>query len=91
MSFQFENDFVNRKEEEVVVRQIPCALGDKCAHATVDECDQYRQTLLQEEHRKNCSDGENCEHFHPVKGIPTSARWRGEQPADFLKRTRGIQ
>lgn len=88
MKYRFE-DFTKEHDEIVEVR-IPCPLGENCKHTTVDECDQYRQQLLEEEHKKNC--GPDCAHFNnPVKGVPFTARYTGEGPADFLKRTRGVR
>lgn len=83
--------FVDKSESDAVaVRRIPCPLGDKCEHKTVDECDQYRQQLLEEEHRKTC--GPDCTHFgSPTRGIPDYGRHRGESPAEYLKRTRGVK
>jgi hypothetical protein len=68
--------------------RIACPLGNKCNHKSVDECDAYRQQLLEEEHKKKC--GPNCEHFrNPAKGIPETARYQGMNPAEFLLKSRG--
>lgn len=70
--------------------RLPCLLGDKCEHKDSVECDSYRQELLFAEHKKTCPEGENCTHFVEGRGVPEFAKWRGESPADFLKRTRGV-
>lgn len=82
--------FEDSENDSVVVRRIPCPLGDQCPHKTVDECDQYRQQLLEKEHKEKC--GPDCRHFgFHARGIPDHARHRGESPAEYLKRTRGVQ
>lgn len=70
--------------------RIPCSLGENCKHASVDECDQCRQKLLEEEHKEKC--GPDCAHFNnPTKGMPDTSRITQEGPAAFLLRTRGVQ
>jgi hypothetical protein len=86
MSHRFEDFAESNSAKEV---RIACPLGDKCTHATVEECDVYRQKLLEEEHKNKC--GPNCEHFrNPVKGIPATARHQGMNPAEFLLKSRGL-
>jgi hypothetical protein len=43
------------------------------------------QAALVEEHKKNCPDGERCEHFSPLKGVPRIYRFHGVQltPAEL--------
>jgi hypothetical protein len=71
--------------------RLPCPLGDKCSHPSSKECDQYRQQLLEEEHKRTCKLGKNCKHFFYDKGVPEYAHYYGESPADYLLRTRGLK
>jgi len=88
VTFKFE-DFLEKGAPSSKEVRLPCPLGDKCNHNSVEECDAYRQSLLEEEHKKKC--GPNCEHFHnPVKGIPVMARYEGLSPAQFLLKSRGM-
>ena len=85
MTYKYEDFSDSNSTKET---RIPCPLGEKCTHQSIEECDAYRQSLLEEEHKKKC--GPNCEHFrNPEKGIPATARYQGLSPAEFLLKSRG--
>ncbi len=80
-------DFKDNKSSKEI--RIVCPLGDECKHSSVSECDAYRQSLLEEEHKRTC--GSNCAHLHsPEKGIPVQARYQSLSPAEYLLKSRGI-
>ncbi len=87
MAFKFD-DFSDSSSTSKAAVRIACPLGDKCDHADVEECDAYRQHLLEVEHKKTCK---NCQHFdEPARGFPPHALYKGLSPAEYLLKSRGI-
>ena len=87
MAFKLDEYQKSSSSSRAAVR-IACPLGDKCIHSGVEECDAYRQHLLEVEHKKTCK---NCQHFdEPARGFPFHALYKGLSPAEYLLKSRGI-
>lgn len=95
MSYKFD-EFPESTVDERRVGP-PCAKGDACDHASVEECDKHRQSLLEAEHKKTCKHieaGQPCTHFGSAVragAIPNTARYQGMSPAEYVLWSRGLK